>query len=72
MIPNDNQIVAFFHCKLCLAELPAGTSPVEWARYESGWTKIGFQVWCTRHQINIVHVDFEGMKHPANTNRTDH
>jgi hypothetical protein len=64
-IPETNCIQMYFHCRRCLAEMPPGTSPREFARLECGWTEIGFQVWCKRHQINIVHVDFEGQQHPA-------
>lgn len=69
-IPNTNEIVAFLHCKRCLDEMPDwapdGTSPREWAQIEVGWTKLGIQVWCRRHEANILHVDFEGRQHPAN------
>jgi hypothetical protein len=63
---NENEIVAFQHCAKCLAELPPGTSPREWARFEFGWTMRGLQVWCVRHECNVLHIDFEGHKHPAN------
>lgn len=66
---NTNEIKMFQHCALCLAELPEGTSPRDWARLEMGWTRRGFQVWCSRHEANVVHVDFEGAKHRANTTR---
>lgn len=66
-IPATNEIRMFFHCRKCLQELPPGTSPQEWAQLEVGWTLLGFQVWCKRHDINVIHMDFEGMKHPANT-----
>jgi hypothetical protein len=68
-IPPSNEITTFFHCKRCLEELPAGTSPREWVRMEAGFTQLGIQVWCVRHEANILHVDFEGKKHPANTHR---
>jgi hypothetical protein len=68
-IPSSNEIKAFFHCKLCLEELPEGMSPRNWVRMECGWTELGFQVWCLRHDVNIVHVDFQGRKHPANLSR---
>ena len=64
---NDQEIGAYIHCGKCLHEIPAGTSPVEYARTEIGWTPRGFQVWCRRHDCNILHVDFEGQKHKANT-----
>jgi hypothetical protein len=69
MIPSKLSIKLFMHCALCLQELPPGTSPREWSQLECGWTKLGFQVWCKRHEVNVVHVDFEGHQHPANTGR---
>ena len=65
-IPTTNEIKAFMHCKRCLSEMPDGTSPREWAKLEVGWTDLGLQVWCMRHDINVMHVDFEGQTHPAN------
>jgi hypothetical protein len=69
MIPTGNEIKMFFHCRQCLKEKPHDVSPRDWAQLEAGWTEIGFQVWCKRHEINIIHVDFEGAKHPATMSR---
>jgi ribosomal protein L44E len=66
-IPVTNKIALFFHCTNCINKRPDGTSPREWAQLECGWTKLGFQVWCKRCEKNIVHVDFEGVQHKANT-----
>jgi hypothetical protein len=66
-VPNTNEIAAFFHCTRCLNERPEGTSPRDWAQLEVGWTKRGLQVWCKRHDCNVLHIDFEGINHPANT-----
>ncbi len=62
---REPEIKMFFHCAMCLEELPEGMSPQEYSITESGWTEKGFQVWCQRHNANIIHVDFEGQKHPA-------
>jgi len=70
-IPTTNEINAFMHCKRCLDELPLGYSPRDYASLECGWTKLGFQVWCKRHEANIIHVDFQGVQHPANQSRSD-
>lgn len=59
-IPNGREIKGFIHCSLC------GNQQQD---IEVGMTSIGFQVWCRRHQCNIIHIDFEGKAHPANTNR---
>lgn len=75
-IPNSNEIVAFIHCGLCLEELKAiiertgqSQSPRTYTRFEVGWTKVGIQVWCRRHEVNVLHMDFEGLRHPANTTK---
>jgi len=70
-IPLTNEIKMFFHCALCLAEKPADVTPSDWAQLETGWTRLGLQVWCKRHDCNVAHVDFEGAKHPANLKRQD-
>lgn len=62
-VPNEIQV--FLHCRKCLKELPQDSSPREWARHEVGWSKAGLQIWCTRHEINVLHVNFEGAQHPA-------
>lgn len=68
-LSNKNEIKLYFHCGLCMKELPEGISPREWARLEVGWTERGLQVWCKRHDVNVMHIDFEGRVHPANTSR---
>ena len=65
--PATNEIQMNMHCKVCLASLPSGESPASWARLTVGFTRWGIQVWCERHDINVMHVDFEG-KSPFPTN----
>jgi len=65
-IPCTYEIATFFHCANCAALRPPNKSLREWAQLEIGFTPIGLQVWCKRCEKNIVHVDFEGQKHPAN------
>jgi len=64
-------IVQFLHCRLCGIEVLAGanSSPRDHARFSIGWTKQGLQVWCNRHDRNVMHIDFEGIQHPANMAR---
>ena len=57
-----NNITQFFHCKKCIEEMPNGVSPKDYARLSVGWTKLGVQVFCVRHDINVVHIDFKGQK----------
>lgn len=68
-ITNENAIVLYLHCGLCLNEKPNGVSMREYGQLEIGTTDLGFQVWCKRHECNVVHIDYEGATHPANTTR---
>ena len=53
-------------CVKCADEVASGaageTSLQAWAMLEVGFTAHGFQVWCRRHDANIVHVDFDGAR----------
>lgn len=64
-ISINNKIHLYFHCSLYLKELPNGQPPREFAELEVGWTEIGLQVWCKRHEMNVISIDFEGQQHPA-------
>lgn len=66
-IPNSIGIKSYLHCGHCLLTLPKGKTPREWAELEVGYTELGLQVWCKRHESNVVHIDFEGRTHRANT-----
>ncbi len=68
-MPNEYAITAFFHCGLCLDELPKDIPPREYASLEVGYTATGLQVWCKRHEVNVIHIDFGGHRHPS---RYDH
>lgn len=64
-ITPNREIQMFFHCKECMNELPEKTSPQDYQQLEVGWTDEGLQVWCRRHDLNIIHIDFEGHCHPT-------
>ncbi len=59
----------FWHCRKCMTEWSAGKapgqSPADYSRLEAGWSELGLQVRCQRHDINIIHIDFEGVQHRA-------
>ena len=64
--PQDrkgDRIVRYLHCGKCLEALPYDMSPAEYGDLEVGWTKYGIQVYCNRHKANVIHIDFEGVKH---------
>lgn len=67
--PYENFILTYVQCALCVKEKPADITPRDWARFNVGFTTRGVQVWCTRHECNVMHIDFEGHKHPADTGR---
>ena len=54
MSTPKNQIKTYFNCRKCFAELPEGQSMREYSRTQTGWTPIGIQVWCVRHDIEVV------------------
>ena len=62
---NELGIAMYLHCGECIASLPDGMSPRDWAHLSVGFTKEGLQVWCVRHDCNVIHIDFEGEQHPA-------
>ena len=57
-------------CSKCEAEFLAGqtdsASLQSYSQLDVGFTDIGLQVWCRRHDGNVAHIDFEG-----NTLQTD-
>jgi len=69
-LPSSKSIIAFFHCALCLKEKPQLVSPQDWSMLEVGFTVKGLQVWCKRHECNVIHINFQGQTHPANTSRS--
>lgn len=59
-------IVSYFHCRECIAELPQGIAPREWGQLEIGFTPKGLQVWCRRHDQEIVHFTTEDFQESPN------
>ncbi len=59
-------IKLYLHCTVCLEAKPDGVSPKEWSQVQVGFTDVGIQIWCDRHDINVAHIDFEGKIHQAN------
>ena len=58
----ENKIFSFYHCKKCLEEKGDYISARDYASFEFGATKKGFQLWCTRHEENILALDLLGQK----------
>ena len=61
-------------CSKCADELPHLNPPQslqDYAAMDVGFTEYGVQVWCRRHKSNIVHIDFQGAKLPADFRRLE-
>lgn len=56
-------------CAKCADEVASGAAGAvsmrDYGRLDVGFTERGLQVWCVRHDLNIVHVDFAGAKPEA-------
>lgn len=73
---SKKEIRAFYNCGICVMEFKkllaenspkvVGMSSSEYSQLEVGSTVYGFQVWCRRHEVNVIHADFEGKKITAN------
>lgn len=61
--PVTHDIQAYLHCGKCLHDKPASVSPESQQQIEVGWTTRGLQVWCKRHNVNVIHIDFHGEPH---------
>ena len=60
-----------FNCKECVHEYTDGKygrnkSMAEMARLSVGRTKTGIQVWCVRHDINVINCDLPDEHHIMN------
>lgn len=56
----------YLRCPACEKDLfnnkryKINESSREYGRMECGFTRNGFQVWCLRHDINMINIDFDG------------
>ena len=56
-------------CSRCADDVTEGragpVSMADYMRLDVGFSPIGVQVWCRRHDANVVHIDFEGRSLPT-------
>ena len=67
-------ITQYVVCSKCADELATLSPPQslqDYATMDVGFTDYGIQVWCRRHKANIVHIDFQGKKLPADFRRLE-
>ncbi len=71
MNKNDNShllynIKEILICNRCYREYHAGLtdskSLQQYTILDVGLTDMGIQVWCRRHNVNVVHINFGGKK----------
>lgn len=52
-------------CSKCFDEMSKGLTDTanlqQYSQLDVGFTDQGIQVWCRRHDENVVHIDFDGM-----------
>ena len=63
---NENlkySIVSNIVCNKCVEELSTlsstDTNLKNYVKFEVGFTSLGIQIWCIRHNINVCHIDFD-------------
>ena len=56
-------------CETCFKEYKTIQHPDialrDYIRVDVGFTQIGIQIWCQRHNRNVCHIDFEGNRPAA-------
>ena len=66
LLYSINELVV---CSRCADEFEGGgTEAVSLREYtvlDVGFTDKGMQVWCRRHDTNVVHIDFDGLRPAA-------
>ena len=80
-LPNEeisNRIEHYLVCELCAQDVAKANSEAnvtdeislqDYTQIDTGLTNRGIQVWCRRHNFNIVHIDFQGHQLPADFRR---
>ena len=63
--------VACTKCAKEVADIEPKISLRDYAAIDVGFTNWGLQIWCRRHQVNIVHIDFGGAQLPADFRRLE-
>ena len=68
---NIDSYVACTKCAEEVADIEPKISLQDYAAIDVGFTNWGLQVWCRRHQVNIVHIDFGRAQLPADFRRLE-
>ena len=66
LLLNIEQPIVCSRCADEVAEGAAGpVSMADYMRLDVGFSSLGLQVWCRRHDANVVHIDFRGHELPT-------
>ena len=68
------RITNYLACTKCAAEIETLNPPQslqDYSQTDAGFTDWGVQIWCRRHQVNIVHIDFQQQRLPADFRRLE-
>ena len=68
---NIDSYVVCTKCAKEVADIEPKISLQDYAAIDVGFTNWGLQIWCRRHQVNIVHIDFGGAQLPADFRRLE-
>ena len=62
--PLSKNIDNYLYCSECQREFESGMTDFgsmrDYSKIETGFTDLGFQIWCIRHDRNVCHINFEG------------
>jgi hypothetical protein len=64
---GSERIKRYFHCAKCMEERPDGVSPREYGNYEVGLTDFGLEVWCKRHDEEVIYINLTDVWDLINT-----
>lgn len=59
-LPTTNEIRDYLYCAKCDDSCPSTETLKNWQRLSIGLTSYGLQVWCDRHNVNVLHFDLSG------------
>lgn len=62
MAKDKPDIVSYIHCRECMfdwSQTDKSISPAEFQDNEVGFTSTGIQVWCRRHDKNVISLDIK-------------
>ena len=64
---GSKQTKRYIHCAKCMDERPDNVSPKEYGNYEIGFTEMGIEVWCKRHDELVTYINLYDIWNVINT-----